>query len=153
MQGIRCLDILQECTKIVQGTYSHLCSCTSWVSVWWRTNFLRLIRVPVCGWACVTTYLTTDTSRRKLQYNDLHILLVGKLAELLMLDLATSSSHYGEGVIAASPVGHGERDRVAEVKRSTCRGDFTVPSFGGYTLLNSCGCLLCAFLSCLCYSV
>lgn len=110
--------------------YGHLCNCTYWDSIW-RNYFLRLLTVPVYGWARVTTYLTRDASRRKLQYNDLHFLLVGKLAELLMLDLATSSSHYGEGVITASPVGHGERDRVA----SPSRGDFTVPSFEGYALI------------------
>lgn len=75
-------------------------------------------------------YLTGDASRRKLSFNDLHFLLVDKLSELLMLDLAINSSPCGD-VITASPAGHEQRDHVA----SSSRDDFTAPSFGGYILI------------------
>jgi len=54
---------------------------------------------------------------------------VGKLAKLLMLDLATGNSRYGD-VIAAS-AGHRKRDQVA----SSSRDEFTVLSFPGYVLI------------------
>lgn len=100
--------------------HSHVCNCTYLNR---RTDF-RPTTVQVHG------YVPGDASRRKLSCNDLHFLLVDKLSELLMLDLAMSSSPYGD-VITASPAGHEERDQVA----SSSRGNFTDPSFGGFFLI------------------
>lgn len=82
-------------------------------------NFLRPSEVLVCGQERIPMFLTRDSSRGKLSCNDFKLLCVGKLSELLMFYLVTSSLCYGD-VITASAVGH--RDQVT----SSLRDYFTV---------------------------
>lgn len=63
----------------------------------------------VYGQEHIPMFLTRDSSRRKLSCSDFKFLCVGKLSELLMFHLVTSSLCYGD-VITASAVGH--RDQV-----------------------------------------
>lgn len=66
-------------------------------------------------------FLTRDSSRKKLSCNDFKFLCVGKLSELLMFHLVTSSLCYGD-VITASAVGH--RDQVTSSLRDYFTGSF-----------------------------
>lgn len=133
MQGTKHLDILRRLLYIKKlcigciTIYVSVCICTEYLNDR-RTNFLRPLAVLVYGQARyhVLLHNKRDGSRRKMSCNDFHFLLVGKLAKLLMLDLATSSLCYGD-VIAASSAGHGERDQVT----SSSRDEFTILSFPG----------------------
>lgn len=66
-------------------------------------------------------FLTRHSSRKKLSCNDFEFLCVGKLSELLMFHLVTSSLCYGD-VITASAAGH--RDQVTSSLRDYFTGSF-----------------------------
>lgn len=90
--------------------YVSTCMCIEYLNDR-RNDLLRPVARLVYGQAHVTTYLTTiEVLAEEIHnVNNFHFLLEGKLTELLMLDLPTSSSCYGD-VIAASPAGHRETE-------------------------------------------